>query len=230
MTVESFMSDDLYKDPLSLFSVKGRTAVITGATGAFGAMAAKVLAGAGANVVICASNAAALKKVAAECEALGGNAEVVAKRPSSEQNCAAIVDAAVDRFNGIDILVVLEVVIRHPVPKLRGVEVCALQPLLCAGDRHARSRVDMHHAMGPRDCAVNGRVDDEARRICRIRRGRSRKPVQAHFHQVVSSDFAVMQPERIDQERVGFTRDSNADVVVDKLIPPEHGEDPVGGG
>jgi NAD(P)-dependent dehydrogenase (short-subunit alcohol dehydrogenase family) len=100
------MSDDLYKDPLSLFSVKGRTAVITGATGAFGAMAAKVLAGAGANVVICASNAAALKKVAAECEALGGNAEVVAKRPSSEQNCAAIVDAAVDRFNGIDILVV----------------------------------------------------------------------------------------------------------------------------
>jgi hypothetical protein len=40
ITVESFISDDLYKDPLSLFRVKGRTAVITGATGAFGAMAA----------------------------------------------------------------------------------------------------------------------------------------------------------------------------------------------
>ena len=37
------MSEDFLKDPLSLFSVKGKTAVITGATGAFGAMAAKVL-------------------------------------------------------------------------------------------------------------------------------------------------------------------------------------------
>jgi hypothetical protein len=32
----------LPEDPLSLFSVKGKTAVITGATGAFGALAAKV--------------------------------------------------------------------------------------------------------------------------------------------------------------------------------------------
>ena len=31
------MSEDFLKDPLSLFSVKGKTAVITGATGAFGA-------------------------------------------------------------------------------------------------------------------------------------------------------------------------------------------------
>ena len=51
------MSEDFLKDPLSLFSVKGKTAVVTGATGAFGALAAKVLAGAGANVVICANNA-----------------------------------------------------------------------------------------------------------------------------------------------------------------------------
>ena len=36
------MSEDFLKDPLSLFSVKGKTAVITGATGAFGALAAKV--------------------------------------------------------------------------------------------------------------------------------------------------------------------------------------------
>ena len=100
------MSEDLYKDPQSLFSVKGKTAIVTGATGVFGAMASKVLAGSGANVVLCANNAATLKKVAAECEALGGKAEVVAKRPSSEENCATIVNAAVDRFKGVDILVV----------------------------------------------------------------------------------------------------------------------------
>src|SRR6185312_15371092 len=100
------MPNDFLKDPLSLFSVRGQTAIITGATGAFGAIAAKTLAAAGANVVICANGAEALKKVAAECEKLGGKAEIVAKRPSSEANCDAIVEAAVKRFSRVDILVV----------------------------------------------------------------------------------------------------------------------------
>lgn len=101
------MSEDFLKDPLSLFSVKGKTAIVTGATGAFGALAAKVLCGAGANIVICANNAAGLKKLSAECEALGGGkVHVVAKRPNSEENCATIVNAATDRFKSLDILVV----------------------------------------------------------------------------------------------------------------------------
>jgi NAD(P)-dependent dehydrogenase (short-subunit alcohol dehydrogenase family) len=100
------MSEDYLKDPLSLFSVKGKTAIVTGASGAFGAVAAKTLAAAGANVVICASGADALKKVGAECEKLGGKIEIVAKRPNTEANCDAIVDAAVKRFGGVDILVV----------------------------------------------------------------------------------------------------------------------------
>ena len=100
------MSEDFLKDPRSLFDVKGKTAVVTGATGAFGALAAKVLAGAGANVVLSASRTEESKKVAAECEKLGGNAEIIAKRPSSEANCDAIVKAAVGRFGRVDILVV----------------------------------------------------------------------------------------------------------------------------
>jgi NAD(P)-dependent dehydrogenase (short-subunit alcohol dehydrogenase family) len=101
------MSEDFLKDPLSLFSVKGKTAIVTGATGAFGAIAAKTLAGAGANVVICANNAPGLKKVEADCAALGGGkVHIVAKRPNSEENCATIVNAAVDRFRSVDILVV----------------------------------------------------------------------------------------------------------------------------
>jgi NAD(P)-dependent dehydrogenase (short-subunit alcohol dehydrogenase family) len=100
------MSDDYLKDPLSLFSVKGRTAIVTGATGALGAVAAKTLAAAGANVVICANGAEALKKIGAECEKLGGKVEAIAKRPSSEANCDAIVDAAVKKFGGVEILVV----------------------------------------------------------------------------------------------------------------------------
>src|SRR5689334_15351120 len=101
------MSEDFLKDPLSLFSVKGKSAIVTGASGAFGALAAKVLAGAGANVVICASGAETLKKVAAECAALGGGkTEIVVMRPSSEANCDKIVDAAVKAFGRVDILVV----------------------------------------------------------------------------------------------------------------------------
>jgi NAD(P)-dependent dehydrogenase (short-subunit alcohol dehydrogenase family) len=100
------MSEDVLKNPLSLFDIRGKTAVVTGASGAFGALAAKVLAGAGANIVLAAGNAAELKKVAAECEKLGAKVATVAKRPSSEENCAAIVKAAVDQFDRVDILVV----------------------------------------------------------------------------------------------------------------------------
>jgi NAD(P)-dependent dehydrogenase (short-subunit alcohol dehydrogenase family) len=100
------MSDDFLKNPVSLFDIRGKTAIVTGATGAFGALAAKVLAGAGANVVICGSKADELKKLAGECEQLGGKVETVAKRPNSEANCDAIVDAAVKKFAHVDILVV----------------------------------------------------------------------------------------------------------------------------
>jgi NAD(P)-dependent dehydrogenase (short-subunit alcohol dehydrogenase family) len=100
------MSEDFLKNPLSLFDVHGKTAIITGASGAFGALAAKVLAGAGANVVLSAGSADVLKKVASECEALGGKVESLAIRPSSEANCDKIVDAAVQKFGRVDILVV----------------------------------------------------------------------------------------------------------------------------
>jgi NAD(P)-dependent dehydrogenase (short-subunit alcohol dehydrogenase family) len=100
------MSEDFLKNPLSLFDVKGKTAIVTGATGAFGVIAAKTLAAAGANIVIAANNAEGLKKLAAECEQLGGKVAVVAKRPSSEANCDTLVATAVERFGGIDILVV----------------------------------------------------------------------------------------------------------------------------
>src|SRR5947207_464611 len=100
------MSEDFLKNPLSLFDVRGKTAIVTGASGAFGALAAKVLAGAGANVVISAGGAETLKKVAVECESLGGKVEMVAMRPSSENNCDQIVEAAVTKFGRVDILVV----------------------------------------------------------------------------------------------------------------------------
>lgn len=100
------MSEEFLKNPLSLFDIKGKVAVITGASGAFGALSAKTLAGAGAHVVLAASKEDELKHVAAGCEALGAKATIVALRPSSEENCEKIVKAAVDSFGRLDILVV----------------------------------------------------------------------------------------------------------------------------
>jgi NAD(P)-dependent dehydrogenase (short-subunit alcohol dehydrogenase family) len=100
------MTEAWLKNPQSLFDIRGKTAVVTGASGAFGALAAKVLAGAGANVVLAAGKAAELKSAADECAALGAKVATIAKRPSSEANCEAIVAAAVEKFGRLDILVV----------------------------------------------------------------------------------------------------------------------------
>ena len=103
---ENIMAEAFLKNPLSLFDIKGKTAIVTGASGAFGALAAKTLAGAGANVVLAASRQADLDKVGGECKALGAKIATVAMRPSSEANCDTIVKTAVDAFGGLDILVV----------------------------------------------------------------------------------------------------------------------------
>jgi NAD(P)-dependent dehydrogenase (short-subunit alcohol dehydrogenase family) len=93
-------------NPQSLFDVSGKVAVITGASGAFGALAAQVLAGAGCKLALSAGNAKALAETAQACVDLGAEVEQINIRPDSEANCAAILEAAVRRFGRVDILVV----------------------------------------------------------------------------------------------------------------------------
>ena len=93
-------------DPASLFSVRGKVALITGASGAFGALASRVLAGAGARVMLVAGKAAEMAAVEQDCQTLGAETGTVNMRPDDETSCAAIVQAAVDRFGAVDILVV----------------------------------------------------------------------------------------------------------------------------
>jgi len=92
--------------PLALFDVKGKVAVITGASGAFGAVAARVLAAAGARLVLAAGKAEELNDVAAAARAAGAQVATVNRRPGTAADCEAIMDAAVQQFGGLDILVV----------------------------------------------------------------------------------------------------------------------------
>ena len=93
-------------NPLSLFDVKGKVAIITGASGAFGALAAEVLAAAGARLVLTAGKTKELADIAARCREIGAEVEPLNKRPSSEKDCESIVEAAKRRFGRVDILVV----------------------------------------------------------------------------------------------------------------------------
>jgi NAD(P)-dependent dehydrogenase (short-subunit alcohol dehydrogenase family) len=96
------MSDDWLKNPLSLFDVKGKVAVITGASGAFGALAARVLAGAGCKLVLTAGKKSELDAIVKDCDGSIG----VNIRPSTEENCNYIIAKAVEAFGHVDILVV----------------------------------------------------------------------------------------------------------------------------
>lgn len=100
------MSANFLRNPAALFDVKGKTAVITGASGAFGLLAAQVLAAAGCNLVLAAGKAKELAQATSACEVLGAKVVAVQKRPANEADCAAIIESAVQHFGGIDILVV----------------------------------------------------------------------------------------------------------------------------
>jgi NAD(P)-dependent dehydrogenase (short-subunit alcohol dehydrogenase family) len=90
-------------NPLSMFDVQGKVALITGASGAFGAVAAQCLSGAGCKVVLAAGNANAMADFAATCS---GETHQINARPDSETACADMVAEAVKAFGRVDILVV----------------------------------------------------------------------------------------------------------------------------
>jgi NAD(P)-dependent dehydrogenase (short-subunit alcohol dehydrogenase family) len=93
-------------DPAALFSVTDKVAIVTGASGAFGTVAAHTLASAGARLVLTAGRQQELDAVAEACRQRGAEVEALCLRPSSEANCDKILAAAIARFGRVDILVV----------------------------------------------------------------------------------------------------------------------------
>lgn len=88
-----------------LFDLSGKSALISGASGALGTASAKALAGAGAHVTIAGGNLKKLAELASELQTMGAGVTIFEGRPSDEDACEKMVEAACVDGRGIDILV-----------------------------------------------------------------------------------------------------------------------------
>ncbi|WNG39884.1 SDR family oxidoreductase [Archangium violaceum] len=85
--------------------MRGKTAVITGASSGIGEELAVALAARGAQVVLAARGEESLARVKQRCEQAGGRALVVPTDVSDPEACGRLVARAVEAFGGIDYLV-----------------------------------------------------------------------------------------------------------------------------
>lgn len=88
-----------------IFSLKGKVAIVTGASRGFGEAIAIGLAEAGADVVLAARTESALQAVAAKIEALGRRALVVPTDMMDKAAIESLADRTIEAFGKVDILV-----------------------------------------------------------------------------------------------------------------------------
>ncbi len=98
--------DDSAAHPLDRFAVAGKSAVITGASGALGAGSAETLGAMGAKLTLASGGAEPLSDLARRITEAGGVAQTVNRRPDGLEDAEAIVQQAVDAFGSVDLLVI----------------------------------------------------------------------------------------------------------------------------
>ncbi|MFJ7731703.1 SDR family oxidoreductase [Lysinibacillus sp. NPDC097231] len=90
---------------LDLFSLNGKTAIVTGGGRGLGAQIAQGFAEAGANIVLCSRKVEACEEVAAELAKLGVQTLALACDVTNPEDVANVVSKTVETFGKIDILV-----------------------------------------------------------------------------------------------------------------------------
>jgi 2-deoxy-D-gluconate 3-dehydrogenase len=88
-----------------LFDLTGRVAIVTGGNGGIGLGMAKGMAQAGASIVVAARDEAKNTEAVRELGGLGAKAVAVRVDVTDEASCRAMVQAALDRFGRLDVLV-----------------------------------------------------------------------------------------------------------------------------
>jgi NAD(P)-dependent dehydrogenase (short-subunit alcohol dehydrogenase family) len=99
-----------------LLSLEGRVALVTGASRGLGKAFAEALAEAGADLVICSRHLPELSETAAGIRAFGREALALEADVTQEEQVAALVRQAAERFGRIDVLVNNAGTERHNVP------------------------------------------------------------------------------------------------------------------
>jgi NAD(P)-dependent dehydrogenase (short-subunit alcohol dehydrogenase family) len=89
----------------ALFSLKGRTALVTGGSSGIGLALATALAGAGAAVVLCSRRGAPLREACASLQAAGARADSVEADLADRASLADVARAAAQPFGAPDIVV-----------------------------------------------------------------------------------------------------------------------------
>ncbi|OBF59891.1 hypothetical protein A5787_20950 [Mycobacterium sp. 852002-50816_SCH5313054-b] len=85
--------------------LRGKVAIVTGASQGLGQHIAVQLAAEGAHVVLAARNAQRLNDIQSQIATAGGTARAVAVDLANEEDCARLIDTTVAAFGGIDMLV-----------------------------------------------------------------------------------------------------------------------------
>jgi NAD(P)-dependent dehydrogenase (short-subunit alcohol dehydrogenase family) len=99
-------TDDMLANPLSLFDVSGRSAIVVGASGAFGRAISIALGALGVNLLLASGSEDELAAVATEADKGDGAVRTFVCRPETIDDAEAIVAAAVEAFGGVDMLAV----------------------------------------------------------------------------------------------------------------------------
>lgn len=137
---------------MTLFSLAGRTALITGATGGIGSAVTRLFADAGARLVIASNDAEALMALANEINCGGSDVLALPTDVTQPDQLAALVAAAETRFGRIDTLI-CNAGIPGPAGPMGSAEQAAIDRLFAVNLHHA---LQLTSLVAPRMAAAGG--------------------------------------------------------------------------